>query len=49
MRTKANGEIFWYFPAVIDEGLQYARLSRRQPMAHAWGAFAYFDYLFKMV
>jgi hypothetical protein len=49
MRTKADGEIFWYFTAVIDEGLQYARLSRGQPMAHVRGTLAYLDYLLKMV
>jgi hypothetical protein len=49
MRGKANGEILRHFPAIIDEGLQYARLSRGQPMAHVWGTLAYFDYLFKMI
>jgi hypothetical protein len=49
MRGKANSKIFWYFPAAIDERLQNARFSRGQPMAYVGGAFAYFDYLFKMV
>jgi hypothetical protein len=49
MCGKANGEILRHFPAIIDEGLQYARFSRGQPMAHVWGAFAYFDYFLKMI
>jgi hypothetical protein len=49
MRGKANREILWYFPAVIDERLKDSSFSRRQPMTHVWGALAYFDYLFKMI
>jgi hypothetical protein len=49
MRGEANGKILWYFPAVIDERLKNARLSRGQPMAHVGSAFAYFDYFLKMI
>jgi hypothetical protein len=46
MRGKANGKIRRHFPAIIDKRLKDSRLSRWQPMAHGWGALAYFDYLF---